>query len=476
MLRNEVLPAPVPAPARGNRRVTLDWLRGLAVALVVGYHVFPQVLPGGLIGVDLFFVLSGFLVTTVLLTGRSKGPHLWSNWTAFWIRRTRRLVPAMLAALVGGTLTALVLLPDVPAKLGQQWLGALTWSSNWLYASDETSYFAKYDQPWWLHLWSVGIEAQFYLVWPVILTALLVVAANLRRTSATVMAVGAPFALAVLSAGAFVLASTAGADPSSLYMNSAMHAFGLLAGAGVAVVAHRRQERREQLRRRQPRVCDRTLPSGGGITRTVVLPALPAVVAVLGVLAIIVLAAVSPTDDPRFLGPTIIAASAIGALVVAMLTLLPEPSSTHKLGWLEWLGNRSYAIYLWHWPILLALRGIAEKLDLSIGAVAGAPQSTAVVTDPFAVLLVGVVTIALSLVIAELSWRYVEQPVLRDGWRGAVRSMGAWLKSTTQRPAALFDVVLVAVLVLAGVTAALVLSPGMTDLETQLSSSLSSSA
>src|SRR4051794_5522319 len=171
-------PCPGAAPATPSattvlavRRVpALDGLRAVAVAAVLVYHADPDWLPGGFLGVDLFFVLSGFLITTLLLTELRRSPAARLGFGTFYLRRARRLLPA-LAAVVGVTLVAMCVWwrndltndrGDVPAVLG--------FAGNWWYVVRHQDYFAAVGRPSpFQHLWSLGVEEQFYLVWPVVL-------------------------------------------------------------------------------------------------------------------------------------------------------------------------------------------------------------------------------------------------------------------------------------------------------------------
>ena len=146
--------------SRGPGRVTaLDGLRGIAVLAVLVFHAWPTFLRGGFVGVDMFFVLSGFLITTGLVRGVDAGRGVALG--TFWMKRVRRLIPAMLMALVGTTALAWLAVDEFPAGLGRQWFGALTYTSNWVMILEGGDYFNRASPPLFEHLWSLAIEEQF---------------------------------------------------------------------------------------------------------------------------------------------------------------------------------------------------------------------------------------------------------------------------------------------------------------------------
>lgn len=159
------------APRAPRRHVgALDGLRAIAVAAVVAYHLDPTWLPGGYLGVDVFFVLSGYLITSGLVRDHDDRDGI--RLGRFWLRRLRRLVPALWTMTLVIT-AALSLMPsDLRAGLGRQLLGAFTWTSNWLSIMADDSYFAEGTPIVFVHLWSLAIEEQFYLLWPLAVLSL----------------------------------------------------------------------------------------------------------------------------------------------------------------------------------------------------------------------------------------------------------------------------------------------------------------
>lgn len=446
---------PVAARALAARAPGLDRLRGLAVLFVLLYHAWPGSVRGGLIGVDIFFVLSGYLVTSGLVRARATGKK--HRWISFWIRRSRRLIPALAAALVALTAAALLLSP-IPAQLGRQWIGALSWSSNWFYVSSETNYFAELDPPFFQHLWSLGVEAQFYLVWPVALSTIWLLSRVRRDTVGarcwipTVMAA----LLAVASAAGLVLGTQHGLDASSLYMNSATHLFGLMAGATVALIP-------------EPHT-----PGARWLLRTRTTRAWPTHLAVAVLtLGLCWLAWTAQTDDPQVLNRTLPLATALAAAAVFAMTKLRAPSGSEDSGvisrWtglpaagrvMEWLGQRSYAIYLWHWPLLLILRGLLPRDPADFGTAVS-------ITEPRAV-FIGIAMMLLACCLAELSWHFVEEPVNRLGWFKTGRAFKAWCGRLGTRPFRLYLVLAVGGSVVALAAIALVLSPAQGAMQQQL--------
>ncbi|GAA1851247.1 acyltransferase family protein [Myceligenerans crystallogenes] len=371
--------APAAGPGSGPRIRGLDGLRALAVTAVVAFHLEPWLVPGGFLGVDVFFVVSGFLITTLLLREISRTD--WVDLPRFWVRRARRLVPALLLVLLVSIPVARLVETDLTVGIGRQVLGALTFGTNWLEIAAGTDYFDETAPELLRPLWSLAIEEQFYLCWPVVLVALLLVVPSGRARPWIMLAV------AVASAAGMALLYDGG-DPTRVYYGTDTHAFGLALGAAVTL---RWTGSRSLLRG----------PAGH------VLPPL----ALLGLIALF---ALLPSSSALTYQGGIALAS-----VLALVLVLACASGT---GWftdamerapLRWIGERSYGIYLWHWPVLLVTEAALSGAGLA--RVPGSWQSWA--ADGVVVLV--------TLGVSALSYRYVEMPVRRLGFRGAVRGLVA---------------------------------------------------
>ena len=351
----------------------LDGLRAIAVLGVLVYHGAPSLVPGGFLGVEVFFVLSGYLITSLLLaewryTGRV-------DLGRFWLRRVRRLLPALLALLaVTLTITALFL-PDQLVRLRAEALAALLYVANWQLIFQHTSYFEAVGRPPLLqHVWSLAIEEQFYLVWP----PLLVLGLRFcKRTHLMALALAA----AMLSSLLMGLLYQPDADPSRVYFGTDTRAGGLLAGAVLAFI---------QAPGRAVRALRPWLLNAIGL-------------AALGAL---VLAGLRLSDSAPLLFRG--GFPLVDLATVVLLAAIVDPRAGLVSGLLgrqplRWMGLRSYGIYLWHWPVFALSR---PQLDVPVD---GWP------------LLAG--RLAVTFALAELSYRLVEAPVrsgaLERGWRDA---------------------------------------------------------
>ncbi len=155
----------------------LDGLRALAVIAVLIYHAQYSLLPGGFLGVEIFFVISGYLITSLLLKEWQQSGRI--NLPAFWLRRARRLLPAVFLLILTSLVVSVVFLPDEVANLRSDALASAAYVTNWYFIFSQQSYFEAVGRPSLLkHLWSLAIEEQFYVVWPVLLSLML---ARLRR-------------------------------------------------------------------------------------------------------------------------------------------------------------------------------------------------------------------------------------------------------------------------------------------------------
>jgi len=359
----------------------LDGVRAIAVLAVMGYHEGARALSGGFLGVDVFFVLSGFLITDLLAAQR---PAL----KDFWLRRARRLLPALAVMLVVVTAAATLVEPDGGTALRPALLAAATYTSNWYQMLHHVSYFASFGPPPPLeHLWSLAIEEQFYLIWPLVLW-FLIIRHNGRRTWITVTLLGA-----AASALAMALLYTP-ANPSLVYYGTDTHASALLIGAAAALACPLATLAETKA------VVTRRLDAAG--------------IAGLAVLAWAI-GHFSGSDATVYPAGLIVAAIAAAAVVAAAASRGAVAAIT-SLSPLRWVGVRSYAMYLWHWPVIALTAALA-------GRSAASPAAWVAET---------IVTVGL----AAASWRFIESPILTNGFLGACRNRYRQLVASCTRPAA----------------------------------------
>jgi peptidoglycan/LPS O-acetylase OafA/YrhL len=380
-----VEPATVDAPTAvtGQYLPALDGLRAFAVAGVLAYHLGFGWASGGYLGVDLFFVLSGFLITSLLLEEWVATARI--RLASFWARRARRLLPALFLVLVA--IAVYVVLNgrfgppgsaaqvDLSGLRGDD-LATLFYVANWHAIFAHQSYFAQFSAPSPLeHTWSLAIEEQFYLVWPPVLLLILTLAKGTwRRVGAVVTVVGA-----LASAGLMALLYQPGTDPTRLYFGTDTHAFDMLAGATIAMVAAAR-------------------PQPGRRARLVLHAAAPVAAVALGVFWV---TAGTPGGLPRgwmFQGG-FAACAVLAAVVVADARQFHQGplGAVLSIRPLRWIGTISYGIYLWHWPIFVYLNG----------ARAGWSQ-------PW----LDLARVGLTLVVATASYYLVERPIRQRQFHG----------------------------------------------------------
>ena len=335
-------------------RAEIQGLRALAVALVVVHHLWPRALPGGYVGVDVFFAISGFLITAHLL--REIERHGRVRLGAFWVRRARRILPAALLVLACSLAATLALVPPTywPQFVAEVRASTL-YVQNWQLASAAVDYFAAEDGPSPVrHFWSLSAEEQFYLAWPVLLLVAAVAARG--RRSGLALAMGACTALSL----AWSVHATA-AEPASAYFVTPARAWEFGLGGLLALVNVRA----------------------------------PAVVSWLGLAAIGAAAALFSPATPF---PGIAALLPVGGALAVIAA--QAPGRVLRSAPSQWLGDVSYAVYLWHWPLLVLVPFAAGD-----GSQPSSP----------------VVVLVLTLLAAQLSKTLVEDPLrFRRGPRPAL--------------------------------------------------------
>src|SRR3712207_4059108 len=213
----------------------LDGLRALAVMAVLLYHADPRWMPGGYLGVEVFFVISGYLITALLLSEWQQHSHI--DLKNFWLRRARRLLPALYLLLLVTLAFAVVALPDEVARLRVDALAAFGYVTNWYLVLGQHSYFETVGRPSLLqHLWSLAVEEQFYVLWPLLLSVTLWGVASRRRWSRRRLALSIALVGAVGSALVMAILYQPGVDPSRVYYGTDTRVAGLLFGAALAFV------------------------------------------------------------------------------------------------------------------------------------------------------------------------------------------------------------------------------------------------
>ncbi len=380
----------MPEPVKRNQRYMpgLDGLRAVAVLAVIAFHLGFGWAPGGLLGVGIFFTLSGYLITDILLSQLARHGHI--RLGRFWLARARRLLPALFLMLVIVVAWVTIFGPAQPQQFRDGVVASALYVSNWQLIFGDVSYFARFAAPGPLnHLWSLAIEEQFYIVWPfVLLLGVKVVREAPLPSGVRPRLAGATLALALLSVILMAVLYHPSLDPSRVYYGTDTRAFELLFGAALAMVWPSRK-----LSRRISAGARNTLDGLGAV----------------GLLTIALMIWRTGQYSSFLYRGGFVVLSIATVLVVAALAH-PASRLGPILGWrpLRWVGVRSYGIYLWHFPIIVLTT----------------PGGIANGTEPLRELLQA----AAILGAAALSWKYVEEPVRHGAlgrlWRRA-RS-GAW--------------------------------------------------
>jgi peptidoglycan/LPS O-acetylase OafA/YrhL len=406
----------------------LDGLRAVAVLGVIAYHLGFGWAEGGLLGVGVFFTLSGYLITDILL---NQVDHGGLRLRSFWLARARRLLPALFVMLVVVMAWVTVIGPHQPADFRTAALSAAGYFNNWWLVFHHVSYFERFAPPSPLnHLWSLSVEEQFYIFWPFLLMVGLSLIPEVRySTGVRFRLAAATLGVALASGILMALLYHPSLDPSRVYYGTDTRALELLSGAALAMVWPSR------------RLTGRILPQA---RRTL------DGIGTVGLLVILLMFwRVDEFSSFLYRG---------GFAVLALASVLAVAAMAHpatRLGPIvgcrpmRWLGERSYGIYLWHLPIIV--------LTTPEGAHS---------TD----LLRALAQVAAILAVAELSWRYVEDPIRHGALGRLIKQLRAgglpWQRLTRSGWAGVTAGVAVCAVALAGLLGVGVSSQPLAGAET----------
>lgn len=349
----------------------IDGLRALSVLAVIAYHLNMKWAHGGLIGVAIFFVISGYLITDQIFIQKQRYGKL--DLKDFWIRRARRLLPAMFCMLLVVAVWLLLFDPDRLIRLQGDYLSSIFYVNNWWLIFHQVSYFESFGPPSPIgHLWSLSIEEQFYLIWPLLLLL------THRRGKLFVFILAAAIASALLMAFLYV----PGSDPSRVYYGTDTRMFGLLIGAALAVVWPS-----QKLKAKVSKASRFAMDFVGAASLIVLL---------------VMMYRMNEYDASLYEGG-FLGLSVLTAVVIAVLahpaSLLGKAMGIRPL---RWIGVRSYSLYIWHYPVVILTNPANQASTPSVW-------------------LIGVQLLA-SFVLAALSYTFVEEPLRRGSLRVKLRS------------------------------------------------------
>ena len=361
------------APTRPKSRYipALDGLRTLAVVAVVLYHLNLTWAQGGLLGVTIFFVLSGYLITRLLLNEIAKTGRI--DLKSFWIRRIRRLFPAVVTVVVVTCALCTVFNHVMLTKMRPDILPSLLFFNNWWQIMQDVSYFNALGDPSPLtHFWSLAIEEQFYLIWPPLLLAMVSVHMSKPNTRRVVLG------LAAVSAVAMMVLYNPATDPSRVYYGTDTRVFSLLLGAWMAfipdrdlaparLVRHLGLDRLAGAGKHDKSKSDTAEAATTKPSELARFWSSPASIDLMGVVGLVGLAAMVALTNGytafQYRGGTLLCS--ILTLMVIAACVQPQGMVARALAAepLVWIGKRSYSIYLWHYPLLLLMNPVANIND-----------------------------------------------------------------------------------------------------------------
>lgn len=346
----------------------LDGVRAVAFIAIIIYHLNPQWLSGGFLGVDTFFVISGYLITSLLLTEYHNTGKI--ELMSFWLRRVKRLIPAVLFLVMGVIVLSLIFMPTEIQKVRADSIAAIFYVSNWWYIMQNVDYFEQFAVQPLKHLWSLAIEEQFYLVFPIVLLSLLSFIRRLKSIRIIFLI------LLVISMIAMMVLYVPNENVARVYFGTDTRIQTLLMGVLLALVWPPFQLKAKVNRQM------RTMIDTAGVVGLAIL--------------FICFKFVSETNSILYYG---------GFFLISTVTLLVIASSVHPSGYFAkflgnkvftFIGSRSYSLYLWHYPIIVLIHHQFVQGQI----------------PP----LVYVVEILLMVLMAEFSYKFIEQPFRKEGF------------------------------------------------------------
>jgi peptidoglycan/LPS O-acetylase OafA/YrhL len=377
--------------ATGKERVVaLDGFRAVGLLLIMGYHFGMAGMPGGFVGVDIFYVLSGYLITGLLLGEWARAARI--KLGAFWLRRARRLLPALLVVLVVVTLVVRFAYPaGLYPNLRMADLSALFYFSNWWQIADSGNYFVATGAVSPLaHTWSLAVEEQFYLVWPLVVLAVLHVGRKFDR--GVELLLGVSLVGVVASATEMFLLYSPRANITRLYFGTDTHAQSILVGAVLACVLTLVQRRRG---------ADGMAP----VARSTPARVVWTVVGLAGFAGTLLLTyTLTGTAAFAYRGGFLLSALSAAAIILGAVCVAGGPiARVLSVRPLVWMGTVSYGAYLWHYPVFI-------ELDSSRTGTAGLSLLTVRMVATFA--------------LAAASYYLVERPVMEGVFWKSVKATG----------------------------------------------------
>ncbi len=406
------------ATKRGIQYIpAIDGLRALAVIAVMFYHLGFSWIPGGFLGVDLFFVISGYVITRLLLDSIEQSGGL--DLRGFYLARARRLLPALLFTVITTTIAVGIWAPDTIKRFITDLPFALTGTMNWWLVAKEQDYFESIGRPPLLqHTWSLAVEAQFYLVWPLILYFILKRLGKNRIPFAALL-ISAASGIALLIVSLSIDASNS-SDVSHIYFGTDTHSIGLFLGAALAVSWIPQNFTTNVSKKAQDFIDG---------------------VGVFGFIGILATFLLINESEPTLYKIAFPLAAIFGAAIIMSVV---HPASRFapilENPVLIWIGQRSYAIYLWHWIIFQVTR---PTVDL-------AGQTWALYS----------LRILIVFALADISLRYVEMPIRRGAIKYWLKGLKYRTKRERTRQTRFFFVLFVIVLALSTVVSVRAISIG----------------